>query len=291
MLKNKDIRIRDPFILPVSADQTYYLYGTTDDNVWEGKGTGFDVYQSTDLENWDGPFQAFRPDEDFWADHHFWAPEVHVYEGKYYMFATFKAENQCRGTQILVSNRPLGPFTPLTEEPVTPSDWECLDGTLFIDENKDPWMVFCHEWLQVKDGKICAIKLSKDLKTAISDPIVLFKASEASWTVSSRGGNYVTDGPFLYRNVQGELLMLWSSGGPRGYAIGISRSESGEITGPWTHDDELLFEKDGGHGMLFYTFEGQLMLSLHAPNHSPNERPVFYKIEEKNGTLTLLDNR
>ena len=32
LLRAKDIKIRDPFVLPVTAEQTYYLYGTTDKN-------------------------------------------------------------------------------------------------------------------------------------------------------------------------------------------------------------------------------------------------------------------
>gem|GEM_PF-5943964 len=41
MLKLSDIRIRDPFILPVVSEKTYYLYGTTDTNTWNGSGVGF----------------------------------------------------------------------------------------------------------------------------------------------------------------------------------------------------------------------------------------------------------
>jgi arabinan endo-1,5-alpha-L-arabinosidase len=81
--------------------------------------------------------------------------------------------------------------------------------------------------------------------------------------------------------------MLWSSHGAEGYAIGISRSQSGDIQGPWIHDEKALFDKDGGHGMVFHTFDHQLMLTIHAPNKTPNERPVFFKINEINGNLVL----
>ena len=37
-----DIQIRDPFVLPIAATQTYYLFGTTDKNCWTGPGVGFD---------------------------------------------------------------------------------------------------------------------------------------------------------------------------------------------------------------------------------------------------------
>ena len=294
MLKREEIQIRDPFILTDTNEMKYYLYGTTDKNAWEGKATGFDVYVSEDLENWEGPFPAFRPEADFWADQNYWAPEVYLYEGKFYMFASFKADNRCRGTQILVSEHPIGPFIPHSDGPVTPSHWECLDGTLYIDDSGIPWMVFCHEWLQVQDGEMCAIQLTKDFKSVIGEPVILFHASEASWVcgfarsaASNEKNNYVTDGPFLYRAENGELLMLWSSHGADGYAIGIARSATGQITGPWMHDDEPLFAKDGGHGMLFTTFDGTFMLTIHRPNRTPDERPVFLPILEENGTLKI----
>ncbi len=79
--------------------------------------------------------------------------------------------------------------------------------------------------------------------------------------------------------------MLWSSHGADGYAIGIARSATGQITGPWVHESEPLFGKDGGHGMLFTTFDGEFMLTIHRPNHTPDERPVFLPITEENGRL------
>lgn len=287
MVKRTDIRIRDPFVLVDKAEQAYYLYGTTDENVWGGPATGFNVYRSQDLEQWEGPFPAFRPQSDFWADRHFWAPEVYLHEGKYYMFASFKSEKKCRGTQILVADSPLGPFETLTNEPITPAEWECLDGTLHIDEDGRPWIVFCQEWIQVTDGRMYAQPLSADLREVVGEPVLLFSASEAPWAVpgGDSGQVYVTDGPYLFLNKEGELLMLWSSGAQHGYAIGIARSESRTVLGPWKQDASTLFPEDGGHGMLFQALTGELMLAMHAPNKQPNERPVFIEVEEYNCTL------
>lgn len=287
MPHRREIKIRDPFVLTDHERQVYYLYGTTDLNPWEGAAEGFDVYRSEDLEQWEGPFPAFRPDNGFWADTQYWAPEVYAYGGQYVMFASFKAEGASRGTQVLAADHPLGPFRPFSERPVTPPDWECLDGTLYVDEAGIPWMVFCHEWLQVTDGTMCVIRLSADLKEAVEEPTVLFRASEAPWSVGGERNQYVTDGPFLYRNAANELLMLWSSGSAGGYAIGIARSTSGSVLGPWVQEPEPLFDRDGGHGMLFRTLQGELMLAIHSPNVQPLERAVFFPIEERNGTLTL----
>jgi hypothetical protein len=81
-------------------------------------------------------------------------------------------------------------------------------------------------------------------------------------------------------------MMIWSSFTAGGYTVGVAVSESGKLAGPWKHDDTPLFDKDGGHGMLFRTFEGQLMMALHTPNN-PNAQPHFYKIEDTGTTLKV----
>lgn len=291
MLKNIDIHIRDPFVLPVSAEKQYYLYGTVGAEAWTNSAQGIDYYTSTDLENWKGPFPAFRPPLDFWSDRNFWAPEVHVYQGHYYMFITFKAEGVCRGTQILMADAPQGPFLPISEAPVTPRDWECLDGTLYVDANDQPLMIFCHEWVQVGDGEICAIQLSEDLTTAVGEPQVLFHASEAPWAqeLNSKGRKgYVTDGPWLYRMANGELIMLWSSFQQGKYAVGVAKSTSGEILDSWEQLSEPLVSGDGGHCMTFRGFDGQLWLAFHRPNPSPNERPYFIPLRENESSLEII---
>jgi len=288
MLAKEQIQMRDPFVLRADEEGLYYLYGSTDPDIWRGKGIGFDVYRSRDLMHWEGPFPAFRPGPEFWADRNFWAPEVHRYRGRYYMFATFKAEGVRRGTQILAADHPLGPFRPHSAGPVTPPDWECLDGTLWVEEDGTPWIVFCHEWVQIGNGTICALKLSPELDRAIGDPVELFAAGDAPWVDPVRGeGTYVTDGPFLHRTESGDLLMLWSSFKGGRYAQGVARSETGHLRGPWRQEPEPLYESDGGHGMLFRTFDGKLMLALHTPNLTPHERPAFMELIEHGGRLAV----
>jgi arabinan endo-1,5-alpha-L-arabinosidase len=290
MLKTTDIHIRDPFVLPLTMEKQYYLYGTTGSQTWTSSASGIDHYTSPDLQSWEGPFPAFRPPTNFWADRNFWAPEVHVYRGRYYLFASFKAEGICRGTQILTADGPQGPFLPISEGPVTPRDWECLDGTLFVDANDQPWIVFCHEWVQVGDGEICALRLSDDLKTTMGQPHLLFRASEASWAqeIDSKGRKgYVTDGPSLHRLASGELIMLWSSFSIGGYTVGVARSASGEILGPWQQVPGPLYAGDGGHCMVFRAFNGQLWLTLHRPNQTPDERPHFIPLRESESSVEI----
>lgn len=291
MPQTLEIKIRDPFVLPMAEERKYYLFGTTDHDCWGRSGVGFDCYRSEDLENWEGPFPAFRPPSGFWATHNFWAPEAHVYRGRYYLFASFKVDGRCRGTQILSADQPQGPYLPHSYGPVTPCEWECLDGTLFVDDAGLPWMVFCHEWVQVSDGGMYAVRLQEDLIAPIGEPIRLFNASEAPWSTGflEFPDKRVTDGPFIYPTASGKLLMLWSTMGVKGYTMGYAISDSGKITGPWRQHPDPIFEKDGGHGMIFRTFEGDLMLSLHQPNETPNERAQFFPLRETPDGLLELE--
>jgi beta-xylosidase len=282
--------MRDPYVLSLPTEGRYLLFGSTDMNIWFGPGTGFDCYESRDLENWNGPVPAFRPPPDFWANTQFWAPECHVWQNRYFLFATFARDGRQRGTQVLVANQPEGPYQLHSDGPVTPRDWECLDGTLFLDARGKPWMVFCHEWVQVGDGEMCAIPLSDDLRCAAGWPELLFHASEATWSQpfesQGRKGNHITDGPFCHLLTTGGLLLLWSTTGMHGgYTMGYAVSDSGNIHGPWRQSPEALYTRDGGHGMLFRDFRGRLLMTLHHPNHSPDERPMWVEVVERNGAI------
>jgi GH43 family beta-xylosidase len=284
------IHIRDPFILPVVETNEYYLYGTTCPNCWNGEATGFNCYISDNLTEWSGPYKVFSPRKDFWGTKNYWAPEVYLYNGKYYMFASFKSKDHYRAIDVLIADSPRGIFVPFTDRPLTPVGWECLDGTFYIDDNK-PWLVFCHEWTQIVDGKVYAVRLTEDMSKAIGEPIELFSAKESGWSVevNSKGScGYITDGPFLYK-CQNKLIMLWSSKSKFGYSIGVTYSETNHVIGPWKHSRNLLYSNDGGHGMIFNTFEGSTILVFHTPNKTPKERAVLYECNEKDGLLVLCD--
>ncbi len=276
MLK-EEINIRDPFVLPDKGQ--YYMYGTRSAS---SVSRGFDVYiaDSPDGE-WQGPFEVFAS-----APHGLhrganWAPEVYLYRGSYYMFATFQQENGLRGTYILRADKPDGTFSLYSDGPVTPRDWHSLDGTLYISPEGKPYMVFCHEWVQIDKGTVCAVALSDDLRIPEGEPFIVIEAKDAPW-VNPSDEKLVTDGPFLHRKTDGTLVMIWSSFSG-GYITAAAVSDNGDITGKFTHLPGLLFDRDGGHGMIFTDFEGNLLLSLHAPNTYKNERPVFIKIKEDDG--------
>ena len=291
-LSISDIHIRDPFIYPHQETKTYYLYASTQNRLGEsGTGLGVEVYRSQDLQHWSNPVLVFRKEKDFWGGNEIWAPEMHRVDDWFYLFVTFNGREGGRGTQILRAKDPEGPFLPVSNEANTPPEQCCLDGTPWVDETGQHWLVYCHEWIQIQDGTMRVIPMQKDFSQRTGESILLFHASDAPWVkaLSGRPGNYVTDGPCLYRTQAGKLLMLWSSftGDGSTYAIGIAESESGQITGPWKHHEKPLFNQDGGHCTLFRTFAGQLTLVLHQPNGGNQERAHFFPIVEENGELKL----
>jgi hypothetical protein len=291
-----EINIRDPFILPADEERRYYLFGTTYRSGGR-KAAGFDCYRSTNLFDWQGPLPAFRAPEG-WDVVDFWSPEVYRREaGDYVMFATLAGEGGVRGTFSLRSGDPAGPYRPYSDGPLTPSHWQCLDGTLHVDYAGRAWMVFCHEWVQVHDGAMLAVRLSDDLRRAVDRPVFLFSASQAPWAkaitvpphrLPVRFPCYVTDGPWLHRAGPGDLLMLWSSFSGDGYAEGVARSDDGTITGRWHHLPEPIYAADGGHGMIFTDFTGRLLHALHAPNTTPGEeRTRLLEVQETPAGLGL----
>lgn len=281
-MKNNEIHIRDPFILV--NDGKYYMYGTRGANFGQGTG-GVDVYIGTDLENWSDPIQVFDSVKYALNEQANWAPEVHKFGDKYYMLATFMKPDGLRGTYILISDSPDSEFTPLTGKAITPDGWECLDGTFYVEDGI-PYCVFCHEHTQILDGTINYIQLSDDLKEAVTKPIEIFKASSFCGKAATEESHNVTDGPFMYRKADGKLLMIWSTF-VNGYAQCVAASDNGKISGKWTHLPTL-FDKDGGHGMIFRSLDGKLMLSLHRPNGQPDERPEFFEIKETENSLEIV---
>jgi GH43 family beta-xylosidase len=298
--KLTDIRIRDPFILPDKITQTYYLcLSLHASEIHPRHSVG--VITSKDLENWQGPFTIFQIPEDFWAQEGIWAPELHEYRGKYYLFLTFNTNDKFpdqlpnwpalvkRGFQVLVSESLKGPFLPFRNSPYTPADMMALDGTLWVEDGV-PYLVYCHEWIQLKDGTMELVRLKDDLSDLAGDPIILFRGSHATWKgagLKPYTGAYITDGPFLYKTITGNLLMIWSSFSPSGYTTGVAISESGKVQGPWRQLPEPLFKDDGGHGMIFKRFDGSLMLVLHQPNRGPDERARLFDLEDTGASIRI----
>ena len=299
-----DFTCSDPFIVRDDAAGVYRLYHNSP--VTNVAAPCVVMRTSTNLVDWSEARGVLTLPPSFGCDS-LWAPEVHAWKGKWYLFGTVhkptvatnllptltagyvpKRRKTYLATWTFVADRPDGPFRPFADRAITPENWAALDGTLFVEDGQ-PYMVFCHEWTQLRDGSMKAVALSDDLSRAVGHPFELFRASDLRAAVEGQPMKVpagVTDGPFLYRTKAGQLLMLWSSG-LGGYVQAVSRSASGKLAGPWTHH-EIIRRKDGGHGMVFTTFDGRLALALHAPNQPhTGKRLRIFELEDTGDSLRV----
>ncbi|UZK64670.1 glycoside hydrolase family 43 protein [Sphingomonas sp. M1-B02] len=273
------MQLHDPFIVADETTKTYHLFTRNQAAMSGDRRLGTMVYTSKDLKHWTRPRVVFALPEGTWAKEGSWAPEVHAWKGKWYLFTTFHNEAMPlpangkrplyrRGTILAVADKVDGPYRVVRNgEPIAPKERMTLDGTLHVDPAGKPWLVYAHEWLQTTVGTIEAIPLDDDL-AAIGKPRILFRANEAPWAKGQLQPDgtsvFVTDGPEFHRTSNGSLVMLWSSYGERGYVQSIARSKSGKLEGPWEQLAPLV-RRDSGHGMLFRAFDGRLMMVLHRP--------------------------
>lgn len=265
------IRLSDPFILADKNTSTYYM-----------TGTGGLLWKSKDLRKWTGPFVVTKTDSASWmgARPMIWAAELHHYNEQYYYFATFTNRNvnidtvkgnviERRACHVLVSDKAEGPYAPFGDSVYLPANKPTLDATFWIDKDGKPYMIYCHEWLQNWNGTVEKIELKKDLSGTVGEGTILFRAKESPWSKEKdENGNIVpnkvTDGPFLFRTQTGKLGMIWTSWVLDVYTQGVAYSQSGTLNGPWIQEKEPITPPDFGHGMLFETFEGKLLMVLHS---------------------------
>lgn len=291
------IVLSDPAILADSSTQMYYM-----------TGTGGMLWKSADLKLWDGPYKIAETDPDSWMGPNpmIWAAEIHPYQNKYYYFATFtnravKIDTvdgnviERRASHVLVSDKPDGPYVPMQDDTYLPASMPTLDGTFWVDKDGKPYMIYCHEWLQNGNGTMEKIELKPDLSGSIGKGKILFRASDSPWSREKDDNgkdkpNKVTDGPYLFETKTGRLGMIWTSWVYSDYTQGVAYSESGTLDGPWIQEKTPITPPNFGHGMLFHTLEGKLLMSVHS-HKSVNGRtirhPHFFEIDLSGDKLVV----
>ncbi len=272
--------VRAPTVI-VEDDGIMYLYGYG----WVGyRNTSGKINgEWTEIEN-----ISEKPAD---SKRDFRSASVQKFGEAYYMFGTYKStETGSRGIAVLRSDGPEGPFTVISDGQITPPEWNSIDGTLYVDDNSQPWLIFARDnTLEVDNvSKVMAAKLSDDLTEIIGEPIELFSADEYKIYP-----NTLVNAPYPYRTDDGQLLIIWSHRESTGMCIGVARSVDGTVDGNWTHDTGLLYSKDmlgtydGGYSTVF-ELDGQLWLAFHTPNTSIQgipRTPTFIALDEVDGTL------
>lgn len=223
--------------------------------------------------------------------------EIHKIEDKYYLVASVKGGlHTKRGSIILVSDKPMGPYKPLTNSLITPNNLDCLDATLFRFNNIN-WLIYCIEWTNDGFGKIAIQALSDDLRNTQTPPQVIVDTKKLNFLrlfidprVNRQG--YLTDAPFLFE-MQDKVGMLWSSyANPQlaysgGYTINLITTKKNEFPLGWS-ETTIIADKNMGHPSLFRDRNGNLLLCCHTNDtlHG-QEHPMLLRCNIEDNCLKL----
>lgn len=252
------VPLADPFIL--LHDDRYYAYGT-------GAANGIAVMVSDDLKKWKrvgnaGEGLALHKDDSY-GDRWFWAPEVYLVDGTFYMYYSAE-EHIC----VATADSPLGPFRQQEKEPMLEGE-KTIDNSLFIDEDGTPWLFFD----RFNDGlNIWVAELEKDLMTLKKETMHPCIHVSQEWeTVWPR----VNEGSFVIHH-NGTYYMTYSANSYESPFYGIGCATADSVNGKWSkYPHNPLLQKPGdlvgvGHSSLFRDKNGEWRIVFHAHN-SPTE--------------------
>ena len=282
LLTNSEINIRDPFI--ITYEGQYYMYGTEGENAFSGEQNRFLVYVGDDLETWDGPFTIYENDGSFWADKQYWAPAMFVRDGAFYFYGAMGGtSHETKGIFLFKAEDPLGPFAPVSDEPITKWEEDAIDAEIYEEDGKT-YMIYTVGM----EGIYCG-ELNDDLDAFVGETWKLFDVSGCGWAQSMFGDSMLNDGAAILKTDDGRLFCFFSTTGPNGYNMGYAESDNGKITGNWTCSDaQMLVGTSGGHNMFFTNLDGELMTAYHSPNFPG--RPTFKYVKiAASGEIFFVD--
>jgi len=260
--KTDTIYLADPTIFLNQG--TYYLYGTSSEK-------GFEVYQSNDLKKWTGPIGknngfALVKGESY-GDKGFWAPQVFMQNGKFYMAYTANEH-----IAIAQSDSPLGPFVQ-NEIKSLPSKGLQIDPFIFHDSDGKTYLYH----VRLGNGnRIFVAELKADFSDIIPETLKECITATQPWENTEKTGWPVTEGPTVLK--KGSVYYLFYSANDfrnPDYAVGYATSNS--PFGPWTkfQGNPIISKRNlgfngTGHGDFFVDKKGNLQYVFHT--HHSNKR-------------------
>ena len=251
----------DPFVLHYEG--RYYHYATN-------SFKDFHVLVSEDLSHWEDGGICLSP-ADVLGESDFWAPEVMVRNGRFYMAYTADWN-----VGIAVSDSPLGPFgqhekkwaTACVDNPNFHKRNGAIDGH-FLEVGEDVYLFYARH--DRRKNRIFAAKLNDTLTETLPETEVLIAEPEKPWETAEAA--QCNEGPFVLRH--NEMFYLTYSGNDYlspNYGIGCAVSSS--PLGPYVKYEEPLLKRTEsisgvGHHSFTTTPDGSRLLCVYHCHHSP----------------------
>lgn len=268
--KEEDITLADPTIFYDEDSNKYYLYGTSGSDLVQ---TGFEVYVSTDLENWERQDQLALHKNETFGNGGFWAPQVFKHEGKYYM--AYTADEHIA---IAESDSPLGPFKQNEIEPIHDEDYNTIDPYVFIDEDGDKYLYY----VRLGGGNWSfAAEMEDDFSDIIpetAESAINAVENPQDWENMDEN-TAITEGPTII-NHKGVYYFFYSANHFENpyYSVGYATSEN--PMGEWEKfEDNPILSKDfidqngTGHGDFFRDKHGDYYYVFHTHNSEYEIQP------------------
>ena len=86
--------------------------------------------------------------------------------------------------------------------------------------------------------------------------------------------------------------MIWTSWIYKDYTQGVAYSESGTLEGPWVQEKNPITPPNFGHGMIFKTFCGKLLMSVHSHKDTAQygylRKPRFFEVDLSGDKLKII---
>ena len=273
--------IGDPFVLRAS-DGTYYCYATSAPD-------GFKAWASPDLVHWTDLGYVYKRKENSWGVSDFWAPEVALYQGKYFMHYSARwRKNQSLRIGVARADTPRGPFVDITNQPMFDFDYAAIDGHVFFDEDGRRYFYYSRDCSEnMVDGRheshLYVAELNDDLISFTDEPRLIAKP-EQGWEINAGADWRWNEGPFVLKH-QGKYYLMYSANfyASRSYSVGYAIGES--PTGPFykAAHNPVLYSRDArisgpGHNSVTTSPNGkELFIVYHVhtePEHPSGDRQV-----------------
>jgi xylan 1,4-beta-xylosidase len=250
----------DPSVIRVGAD--YYATATTG-----GWAPSFPILHSRDLVNWQIVGAVFE-NKPAWAKGDFWAPELVVDRGRFFVYYTARrAEGpNKKGTlcvAVATAAKPDGIWR--DRGPLVCQEMGSIDADFERDEKGRPFLIWKEDGNDRRQPTwLYAQRLDKSGTRLLGEPVRLFRNTEA-WE------NHVVEGSFILRR-GGWFYMFYSGNACCGrscdYALGVARAK--RLLGPWEKNpaNPILKKNENwrcpGHGSIVTTADNRDFLLYHA---------------------------
>lgn len=311
----------DPFVLYSSIDETYYMYGTSENL------NGFKAYSSKNLSDWEDRGVIYdNNQENAWGVDCYWAPEVYERDGKFYLWysANWKHnptnEDENFRIGVAVADSPTGPFKDMDNQPIFDPGYPIIDANLHFDDETDKVYLYysrcCYknpvqseisEWAKAKgwfdeieESWIYGVEIKSDFSEVVGEPQLLLRPPlklddpQSEWesrSVTSREINRRwSEGSYLFKE-KDTYYMMYSANyfGGQNYAVGYATSK--HPLGPFEKaaNNPVLQKNsdDGGnvtgtgHNMVLTLPNNQRLCVYHARTTSSAEQRIVF-IDELN---------